>query len=99
MSTDSVKLFNKAVADQILAMERASFVQFLEENIDVLRNKECTLNLIVFEMEQNGGSVSDAIGRLLFGEQTFTEMKADVAQDFRGLKVGAISAPHIQATW
>ena len=63
-------------------MEQAPFVQFLEEYIDVLRNKECTLNLIVFEMKQNGGSVSDAIGRLLFGEQTFMEMKADVAQDF-----------------
>ena len=82
MGTDSVKLFNKAVADQILAMEEAHLVQFLEENIEVLRNKECTLSLILFEMEQNGGSVSDAIGRLLSGEQTFAEMKADVAQDF-----------------
>ena len=82
MGTDSVKLFNKAVADQILAMEQAPLVQFLEENIDALRNKECTLSFILFEMEQNGGSVSDAIGRLLSGKQTFAEMKADVAQDF-----------------
>ena len=82
MGTDSVKLFNKAVADQILAMEQAPFVQFLEENINVLRNKECTFSLILFELEQNGGSVSDAIRRLLSGEQTFTEMKAEVAQDF-----------------
>ena len=82
MGTDSVKLFNKAVADQILVMEQAPLVQFLEENIDVLRNKESTLSLIVFEMEQNGGSVSEAVGRLLSGEQTFTEMRADVAQDF-----------------
>jgi hypothetical protein len=82
MGTDSVKLFNKAVADRILAMEQAPLVQFLEENIDVIRNKECTLSFIFFEMEQNGGSVSDAIGRLLSGEQTFTELKADVAQDF-----------------
>ncbi len=82
MGTDSVKLFNKAVADQILAIEQAPLVQFLEENIDVLRKKECALSLIVFEMEQNGGSVSDAVGRLLSGEQTFMEMKANVAQDF-----------------
>ena len=82
MGTDSVKLFNKAVADQILAMDQARLVQFLEENIDVLRNKERTPSLILFEMEQNGGSVSDAIGRLLSGGQTFTEIKADIAQDF-----------------
>lgn len=61
MGTASVKLFNKAVANQILAMEQAS---------------------LVFEVDQNGGSVSETIGRLLSGEQTFTEMKADVTQDF-----------------
>jgi hypothetical protein len=32
-------------------------------------------------MEQNGGSVSDAVERLLSGEQTFTELKTDVVQD------------------
>ena len=31
MGTDSVKLFNKALADQILAMEQALLVHFLEE--------------------------------------------------------------------
>jgi hypothetical protein len=33
MGTDSVKLFNKTLADQILAMEQNSLTPFLEENI------------------------------------------------------------------
>lgn len=82
MGTDSVKLFNKALADQILALERGQFAGFVEENIGALRRKPATLSLVLFEMEQNGGSVSDAVERLLSGEQTFTELKTDMAQDF-----------------
>ena len=82
MGTDSVKLFNKVVADQILAMERGLLTRFLEENIGDIKRKPSTLSLVVFEMEQNGGSVSDAVERLLSGEQTFTKLKAEVAQDF-----------------
>ena len=82
MGTDSVKLFNKALADQIMAMEQGPLVHFLEENIDTLKQKAFNLSLIVFEMKQNGGSVSDAVGNLLLGEQTFTDLRADVAQDF-----------------
>lgn len=82
MGTDSVKLFNKALADQILAMRRGPLTSFLEENIGALQQKRSTLSLIVFEMGQNGGSVSDSVERLLSGEQTFTELRVDVAQDF-----------------
>jgi len=82
MGTDSVKLFNKALADQILTMERGQLTSFLEENLGSLKQKPSTLSLVLFEMEQNGGSVSDAAGRLLSGEQTFMELRADVAQDF-----------------
>ena len=82
MGTDSVKLFNKALADQILAMEQATLVHFLEEHIDTLKQKTFTISLIVFEMKESGGSVSDAVGSLLSGEQTFTNLRADVAQDF-----------------
>ena len=81
MGTDKAQLFNKALADQILAMEQAPLVRFVEENIDVLKRKPFNLSLIVFEMEQRGGSVSDAVGRLL-SEQTFTRVRADVAEDF-----------------
>jgi hypothetical protein len=82
MGTDSVKLFNKALADQILAMEQASLVHFLKENIETLKQKAFTISLIVFEMKENGGSVSDAVGNLLSGEQTFANLRADVAKDF-----------------
>src|SRR5215510_10346754 len=81
MGTDSVKLFNKAVADQILVMEQRALVDFLEQNIDVLKRKTFTLSLIVFDREKNGGSVSDAVERVL-SEQTFTELKVNVARDF-----------------
>ena len=82
MGTDSVKLFNKALADQILRMDHAHFIHFLEENIDALKRKPFTLSVIVFAMEENGDSGSEAVGRLISGEQTFTQMNADVAQDF-----------------
>ena len=82
MGTDSVKLFNKALADQILALEQAPLVHFLEENINTLKQKAFTISLIVFEMKQSGGSVSDAVESLLSGEQTFTNLRADIAQDF-----------------
>jgi len=82
MGTDSVKLFNKALADQILAMEQATLVHFLEEHIDTLKQKTFTISLIVFEMKESSASVSDAVGSLLSGEQTFTNLRADVAQDF-----------------
>jgi hypothetical protein len=82
MGTDSVKLFHKALADQIMAMERDVLTRFLEENIGILKQKPSTLSLVVFEMERSGGSVSDAVESLLSGEQSLPELKADVAQDF-----------------
>ena len=82
MGTDSLKLFNKTLADQILAMDHANLIRFLEENISTLNQKHSAFSLVPFEMEQNGGSVADAITRLLNEEQTFTVLKADVAQDF-----------------
>jgi hypothetical protein len=82
MGTDSIKLFNKSLADQILAMGREELVRFLEENIGSLQQKLSLLNLVLFEMKKNGGSVSDSVECLLSGEQTFTQLSADVAQDF-----------------
>ena len=82
MGTDSVKLFNKALADQILSMELASLTHFLEEKVSFLQQKPFNLSLVLFEMDQNGGSVAEAIARLLSSEQTFTQLRSDVAQDF-----------------
>jgi hypothetical protein len=82
MGTDSAKLFNKALADQILAMQSGQLTSFLEENIGVLQRKPSNLSLVLFEMERNGGSASSAVERLLSGEQTLTELRADIAQDF-----------------
>jgi hypothetical protein len=82
MGTDSVKLFNKALADQILVMEQGPLTNFLEENIDALQQKPSTLSLVLFEMRQNRCSVSDSVERLVSGEQTFKELRVEVAQDF-----------------
>jgi len=82
MGTDSIKLFNKTLADQILAMERQSLTRFLEENIGVLKQKDFTLSSVLYEMEQSGGSVSDAVERLISGEYTLTGLKIEAIQDF-----------------
>jgi hypothetical protein len=82
MGTDSIKLFNKTLADQILAMKRKPLTHFLEENIDILKRKEFTLNSVVCMMEQSNCSVSDAVERLLSEEYTLRSLKSEVAQDF-----------------
>ena len=82
MGTDFVKLFNKALADQILAMGQEPLTSFLEENISALQQKPATLSLVLLEMEQKGSSVSDSVERLLSVEQTFSQLRAEVAQDF-----------------
>lgn len=82
MGTDRVKLFNKALVDQILAMEQEQLTRLLEENFAALQQKPSTLNLVLFDVAQNGGSVADSVERLLSGEQRFTQLRADVAQDF-----------------
>ena len=82
MGTDSIKLFNKTLADQILAMGQQQLTRLLEENIGVLKRKEFTLNAVLYEMEQNGGSVSDAVEALLADEYTLTGLKTEIAQDF-----------------
>ena len=51
MGTDSVKLFNKALADQILSMELASLTHFLEEKVSFLQQKPFNLSLVLFEMD------------------------------------------------
>ena len=90
MGTDSVKLFNKALADQILAMEQAPLVHFLEENIETLKQKAFNLSLIVFEMKENGGPVNqvEEIFLLLRSEHVDQMIKSlnEHADDLRAMK-------------
>jgi hypothetical protein len=81
MGTDSLKLFNKTLADQILAMARESLIRFLEENIGILKQKN-SLSTVLYEVEQRGISVSDAVNRLLSEEFTLTGLKIEVIDDF-----------------
>lgn len=81
MGTDSIKLFNKALADQILTMEGEPLIGFLEDNIGILKQKD-SLNSLLYEVEQSGSSVSDAVNRLLSEEFTLTGLKLEVIDDF-----------------
>jgi hypothetical protein len=82
MGTDRIKLFDKKLSDQILAMELESLLPFLEGNIGVLKQKGATYSLVLFEMEESSCSVSQAVENLLFGECTLTGLRSDLAQDF-----------------
>ena len=59
MATDSIKLFHKALADQILAMEREALTRFLEESLGALRQKPSTRSLVVFQMQQNNKNLPE----------------------------------------
>jgi hypothetical protein len=81
MGTDSIKLFDKALADQILAMEREPLIRFLEANIGILKQRD-SLSTVLFEVEQSGSPVPEAVDRLLAEEFTLTGLKEEVVYDF-----------------
>ena len=81
MGTDSIKLFNKTLADEILAMEREPLTRFLVKNLDAFRRKKFCFNAVLLEVDQNGGSVPNVVERLLTEEYTLAELKAEVARD------------------
>ena len=81
MGTDSINQFNKSLADRILAMDRSSLTTFLSENIDISRRKESSFNPVLLQMEQHGGSVSDAVEMLLGHEYSLPQLKAEVVRD------------------
>jgi hypothetical protein len=81
MGTDSIKLFNKTLANEIFAMEEEALTRFLAENVDALKRKKFCFNPLLLEMEQNGGSVSNAVERLLAEEYTLAELETEVARD------------------
>ena len=81
MGTDSIRLFNKVLADEIFAMEQEPLTRFLAENVDAFKRKKFCFNPLLLEMEQNGGSVFDAVERLLTEEYTLAELETEVARD------------------
>ena len=82
MGTDSIKLFNKRLSDQILAMDLQQLTEFLEENIGVLEKKDFSFSTVLFVMKQTGSSVSDAVETLLSDEHTLTGLKTEAIDDF-----------------
>jgi hypothetical protein len=82
MGTDSIHLFNKELADKILAINQADLVSFLNENLAVLQQKPFVLTSVLYEMEESGDSLAVVVERLLANEITFDRLRSDVAQDF-----------------
>jgi hypothetical protein len=85
MGTDWLQLFDKSLSDKILAMNRQRLARFLEENIDVLKEKErgdrISYSSIVFTMNQHKISAARAVGRLIM-DVGLQDLKIDVAFDF-----------------
>ena len=82
MGTDSVKLFDKILADQILAMDQQDLVGFLEKNLGELQHKPFVLNPVFFEMTEHNTSVSETVARVLATECNLSDLKVEIAQDF-----------------
>ena len=82
MGTDSVKFFDKIMADQILAMVQEEFIGFLEENQAALQHNSSIVNPVVFAMAQHNRPVADTVRRLLATEFSLSTLKTAVAQDF-----------------
>ncbi|HSE25412.1 MAG TPA: hypothetical protein VLB68_27360 [Pyrinomonadaceae bacterium] len=81
MGTDSIKLFNKTLADEILAMDQPSLTRFLEENLDSFKRKKFSSNSLLLQMGQNGDLVSDAVENLLTGAYSLPALKNEVVRD------------------
>jgi hypothetical protein len=85
MGTDWLQLFDKRLSDKILAMNRQRLVRFIEENIDVLKEKDrrdtVHYSSIIFTMNQDKLSVTQAIDRLI-ADSGLQDLKIDVAFDF-----------------
>ena len=82
MGTDSVKLFNKKIADEILAMDQAELITFLEKNLESLRHKPHLINPVIFTMSQQQASVAGTVETLLATEYKLSDLKSQIAQDF-----------------
>jgi hypothetical protein len=85
MGTDWLSLFNKSLADQIVAMSQQGLTRFLEENVDVLREKDkrgrVSYSSVFFVMQQYKLSVKDAVRRLA-KDTSLRNVRTMVAFDF-----------------
>jgi hypothetical protein len=86
MGTDSVKLFNKALSDRILGMTKSRLVRYIEENLDVLKEMEkgggFVHSIVLFELNERGGSVAQAVERLIAEKNTLEQLKDELIYNF-----------------
>jgi hypothetical protein len=65
MGTDRVRLFDKAVADRVLAMEREELEAFVSEKLNTLRTNATYASELFYLMDKEQLPVQDAIERLV----------------------------------
>lgn len=88
MGTDRVQLFDKGIADRVLAMDREALEAFVFENLNALREKDGHAGLLFYLMTREGLSLRDGIERVLSDgppfkplAQAFAQLRTDVALD------------------
>jgi hypothetical protein len=85
MGTDWIQLYDKKLSDQILGMNRQSLTRFLENNIEILKNKAkvdaVSHSSLVFVMDSYNYSVPQAIESLLT-ETKLKDFKREIAFDY-----------------
>lgn len=78
MGTDSVKLFNKALSDQILTLSQLRITDFVEKNLNYLKQKEekggFVHSLIVLELKDRGGSIAETVERLIKNQNPLKQL-------------------------
>ena len=81
MGTDRARLFNRAIADRILAMDQAELTRFVDNNLVVFSRKSLVINPIG-SLATEVGSVTVAVEELLATDYTLSTLRSDVALDF-----------------
>jgi hypothetical protein len=86
MGTDSVKLFNKMLSDRILEMTKSKLIRYVEENLDSLKEMKKSggfvYSVVLFELDERGGSVAEAVERLIAENYTLEHLKEELIHDF-----------------
>jgi len=86
MGTDSAKLFNKTLSDRILGMTKSALIRYVEENLETLKEVEKSggfvHSILLFELNERGGSVAEAVERLIAEENTLKRLKDELIHDF-----------------
>jgi len=86
MGTDSVKLFNKMLSDRILGTTKSKLIRYVEENLDSLKemkkNGGFVRSLVLFELNERGGSVAEAVERLIAEKHPLDQLKDELIHDF-----------------